>query len=162
MIAEMLLIVRAYSNGSLPIDQVLKLSNGPMRRYVGEAILAAGDAALWAAWRRMIDEICAHDTRGVYVRDRYFSVEDLAAAEATIDYPDGRVRIRLPIRCPWEVAPDPDKGIAGVRKAPVYAPLREDRAGRPAVPEGREWWEPEARAAQGLDARDDIDEEVAF
>jgi hypothetical protein len=83
----------------------------------------------------------------------FLEPEDLAEPPGRIVYENGRTIVQFPIRWPWRVKPDPDKGIEGIRGEPIYR-KEEDRGPAygsfsrlPPVemkPWKPDWWEAES------------------
>lgn len=150
MVEWVLEIVRLYSDEPSPatLRELLGMTSGAMRAIAFASLpLEHPDRP---AFKALLDDIAASRNDGVSIRGAFYSVEDLAEAEARISrHPDGTIDLLFPVRHPWMERPDPDAGFAGTRADPIYRSTAERQAldalqaerQRPAV--DRPWWMPD-------------------
>jgi len=140
-------LVLAFDVGSLPAEEVRRLCTGPERWLTIR--FTPPDHVAFQPMMRLADALI--DANGM-MRTRHgcFSRDDIAAVEAKIERKDGQELIVFPVRHPWLVKPDREKGIPGVRapaiyraaseRGPMYKPL--DQAPKPIrIDLDRLWWQ---------------------
>lgn len=140
-----------WDAGRLPLSSVRRQSSGRQRWLATR--FTPPDHPAFRPMMRMFDALIRSDeTEGRVMVTRHGLITEAMAAESetTIEHHDGQQVIVFPVRYPWKVKPDPDRGVAGVRADAIYRPASERKpvygtfgAGLRQKPDEREkeWWE---------------------
>jgi hypothetical protein len=139
-----------FVNGRVELDEVRAACNGK-QRWLATRFTSPTDP-LFGPLMQLLDALIAEE-HPFQTKQGFLEPEDLAEPPGRIVHEAGRTIVQFPIRWPWRVRPDPDKGIEGIRGEPIY---REEENRGPAYgsfsrlppvemkPLEPEWWEAES------------------
>lgn len=135
-----------FADGRASLDEIRAATSGKQRNLASR-FTPPNDPA-FRPLMTMLDALIADEPNVFVTNAGVYGVDDIVDGEGKID-PAHNI-IRFPIRRPWRVRPEPDRGVEGIRGEPIY--LRaEDRGpkvgsfSQTAPVEFRsreaEWWE---------------------
>lgn len=140
-----------HAAGRLPVQEVRRLTNGKQRWLATR--FTPPDHPAFRPLMALLDALIAteqgRETGQSYpTKHGVVTQADTVAFECKIEREGGKGIIVFPVRYPWKVRPDPERGTEGVRAAAVFRSKDERkptyttfRTAPEAQVREKEWWE---------------------
>lgn len=148
--------------GIVSLDEIRSATSGK-QRWLATRFTEPKDVA-FEPLMRMLDALIADEGR-FQTKHGDFEPGDFFDGEAKIIREDGHELVVFPALCPWERKPEPERGIEGVRRPPVYrqphqrGPVYGSFSVKPPAamkPYKPEWWEVDNDVPVPITAKDGV------